>query len=200
MRRLARLAAAGLAVLLILSHASAVFADDNEVVPPPSRDVTPPGMTPGPVGDGPLIREKVPPPPADPARWRRFFLAVAVDAGTFNLGKRPAKLAGLTAPAAAETCKLVSGEAWNCGTAAVWALRRFLRGRAVDCYFATRDPDPLTVPCRVGASDIGLWLLGQGWAKPADGASDDYRKAAEAAHCAGLGLWRDDKAAGSCPK
>ena len=45
--------------------------------------MTPPGVTPGPAGDGPLIREPVPPPPPEPPRWRRFFLPVTTDAATF---------------------------------------------------------------------------------------------------------------------
>ena len=54
-----------------------------EIVPPPSRDVTPRGVTPAPYVSGPLIREEVPPPPADPRRWHRFELPVTSDAATF---------------------------------------------------------------------------------------------------------------------
>jgi hypothetical protein len=41
------------------------------------RNVTPPGMTPGPAGDGPLVREPTAPLPPAEARWRRYFLPVS---------------------------------------------------------------------------------------------------------------------------
>ena len=65
-------------------------------------------------------------------------------------------------------------------------------------FLRSDKSDPLVAPCRIGKLDIGLWLLAQGWVKPEPSASDDYRKAAEAAHCAGLGLWREAGAPPAC--
>jgi len=74
-----------------------------------------------------------------------------------------------------------------------------LRGRAVECFF----PPPgeaieIIAPCRVGATDLGLWLLSQGWGEPDQYATDDYRQAAQAARCAGRGLWRGASPDPSC--
>jgi endonuclease YncB( thermonuclease family) len=171
--------------------ASAQDGDPGVVVPPPSRDVTPSGATRAPPGDGPLLREAVPPPPPDPPRWRRFFLPATIDAATFKAGDLTIRISGVTPPTADQTCPATDGEAWPCGRTALFALRMFLRGRAVECYFPRPDGvADITAPCRVGKTDLGMWLLEQGWVKPDAIATDDYRKAARRAECVGRGLWR----------
>lgn len=187
---LPRAALGALAAVLVVIASLSLRAEEPEIVPPPSRDVTPPGMTPGPGGTGPLVREAVPPPPPDPPRWHRFFLPVTTDAATFVAGNRTIKVAGLVPPPRSKTCTEADGTIWPCGEVALASLRRFLYGRAIECWFGAADTDPLTVACRVGKTDIGLWLASQGWAASADSAPDAYRKAAENARCARLGLWR----------
>jgi endonuclease YncB( thermonuclease family) len=185
--------AAGAAMLALCFLLPApVFAEEPEIVPPASRDVTPPGMTPGPAGAGPLVREAVPPPAPDPPRWHRFFLPVTTDAATFVSGGLTIKVAGVVPPSRSETCPEKDGATWPCGEVALGSLRRFLLGRAVECWFGPADTGPqITVACRVGKADIGLWLVSQGWAKPAADASGAYRQAADAARCGQRGLWRD---------
>jgi endonuclease YncB( thermonuclease family) len=171
-----------------------------EEVPPPSRDVTPPGVTPAPITSGPLIREPLPPPPPEKPRWHRYFLPETADAATFLVGDRTIRLAGVDALPRGGVCKLADGDNWPCGTTALFALRRFLGGRAIECFFLGTDrSNPLTAPCRIGRIDIGLWLVTQGWVKPEASAPEDYRTAAEAAHCAGLGLWRGSAQEAACP-
>jgi endonuclease YncB( thermonuclease family) len=187
------------AILTCLAVASA-WAAGPQIVPPPSRDVTPPGMTPGPTFEGPLIREAVPPPPPDPPRWHRYFLPETTDAATFAVDRRTIKLAGVKPPPVDQTCRFASGEDWPCGRTALFSLRMFLRGRAIDCFFVTGDPaDPLIAPCRVGKTDLGLWLLEQGWAKPTTDASDEYAQTAKQARCGGKGMWRETEAPSDCP-
>src|SRR5690606_31300187 len=165
-----------------------------------SRDVTPPGVTPGPRGDGPLTREPVPPRPPDPPRWRRFFLPRTIDAATFIVGERHIRVSGVAAPAADAECQGSEGAVWPCGRTALHALRMFLRGRAIECFFPPADAvADVIAPCRAGKTDLGLWLLAQGWAKPGAYATDAYRAAAETARCAGRGLWRGLAADASCP-
>ena len=196
-----RLAGVALLLATLLTPSLPVRADQvyyPEEVPPPSRDVTPPGFTPAPITSGPLIREPLPPPPPEKPRWNRYFLPVTTDAATFVAGGRTIRLAGVDALPRGGVCKLSDGDNWPCGTTALFALRRFLAGRAIECFFLRSDKsDPLVAPCRIGKLDIGLWLVTQGWVKP--DASDSYRKAAEAAHCAGLGLWRDAARDATCP-
>ena len=174
---------------------------DPEIVPPASRDVTPPGVMPAPGGEGPLIREKLPPPPPEGPRWRRFFLPLAIDAGTLRVKERKIKFADIVAPEATTLCESkAGGQSWPCGMAALSAFRMFLRGRAVECFYAaTNKDDPLVAPCRIGSMDIGLWLVRLGWAGAGKDASDEYQSAAKAARCSNLGLWREVARESSCP-
>jgi endonuclease YncB( thermonuclease family) len=172
---------------------------DGEVVRPANRDVTPAGATQGPTGSGPLIREPVPPPPADPARWRRFFLPETPAAGAFKADKLTIRISGLAPPPADQTCKLPGGEEWPCGRTALVSFRLFLRGRAVECYFPRPEGvEDIIAPCRVGKTDLALWLLGQGWAKPDNNATEEYRAVSRKAECGGRGLWRGDAKPTNC--
>jgi endonuclease YncB( thermonuclease family) len=186
-RRAARLAVIA-ALALLATHAR---AQDEPPVPPASRDVTPSGMTPGPVVNGPLYREPVPPPP-DPPRWRRFFLPETADAATFLADKLTIRISGVTPPATDELCRRRDGTDWPCGRTALFSLRQFLRGRAVECFFPRPGGvEEVVAPCRVGKTDLGAWLLSRGWAKPDGNATEEYRQASHGAACANLGLWRD---------
>jgi endonuclease YncB( thermonuclease family) len=197
---------AGIAALLLVALAMSMLparADEvhmPEEVPPPSRDVTPPGVTPAPITSGPLIREPLPPPPPEKPRWHRYFLPETTDAATFLVTDRTIRLASVEALPRGGVCKLADGDNWPCGTTALFALRRFLQGRAIECFFLGTDKsDPLTAPCRIGRMDIGLWLVRQGWVKTGADAPEAYQKAAEAAHCARLGLWRGSAPEANCP-
>ncbi|MEJ0011977.1 MAG: thermonuclease family protein [Bauldia sp.] len=189
------LARALLALALLVSPAAA-----EDVVAPAIRNVTPPGMTPGPTVDGPLIREAVPPRPPDPPRWRRYFLPATTDAATFVIDTLVIHIAGVAPPAAEATCTLADGTPWPCGRVALFSFRRFLHGRAVECLLPyIEGAADVTAPCRIVKTDLALWLLQQGWAKPSDLATAEYRAASAQAHCAGIGLWRDTPKPEFCP-
>lgn len=196
-----RLIAIGAMLTLVAAIPAGAQAPLPEIVAPAARDVTPPGVTPGPPSDGPLMREPMPAPPPDPPRWRRFFLPETTDAATFVVGERTVRIAGVAAPARDATCRRAGSAAWPCGRSALHAIRMFLRGRAVECFFPHADTAvEITSPCRVGKTDLGLWLLAQGWGKPDQYATDAYRKAADDARCARRGLWRADESDGEdCP-
>jgi hypothetical protein len=183
---------AALAVLPTLGFAA-------EAVQPATRDVSPPGITPPAIVGGPLTRIAVPPPPPDPPRWRRFFLPATADAATFTIGTLAVHVAGVAALAPDATCT-DAGAAWPCGATALFSFRRFLHGRAVECYMAPPgDATAVAAPCRIGAIDLGAWLLAAGWAKPGEGATDAYRADAKSAACAGLGIWRGEPKPADCP-
>ena len=170
------------------------------VILPPVRNVTPPDMTPGPKVSGPL--ERIAPPPAPPAkaRWWRFFLPETIDAATFKTNDKTIHVAGVEPPPVGATCPLADGTSWPCGRTALYSLRMFLHGRAIECYFPDAgDVTEITAPCRVGTSDIGLWLLSEGWARPNDLATDEYRSAATNALCTGRGIWRGETPPADCP-
>ena len=197
-----RASIAMLAVLaaIVVSPPADAQEPSPEIVAPASRDVTPPGITPAPPGSGPLIREPIPPAPAQPPRWRRFFLPKTTDAATFQTDERIIMIADIAALAPETHCKQTDGRAWPCGRTALHSLRMFLRGRAVECFFPPADPGTeITAPCRVGGTDLGLWLLSQGWAVPDEFASEQYKEAYRAARCARRGLWRGSEIDESCP-
>jgi endonuclease YncB( thermonuclease family) len=190
--------ASGALILALLIAASPAVAE--QIVPPAARDVTPPGVTPGPTGVGPLIREPPPPRAPEPPRWRRYFLPVTADAATFVIDSLTISIAGVTPPAVGDTCTFTDGEPWPCGHTALYALRMFLRGRAVECYFPPVEGlAEVIAPCRVGQTDLGLWLLKSGWARTNDLATSDYLTAMAEARCARLGMWRGVERPDFCP-
>ncbi|MCP4380612.1 MAG: thermonuclease family protein [Hyphomicrobiales bacterium] len=172
-----------------------------EIVPRASRDVTPPGITPGPTIDGPLLREPLPPPPPEPTQWRRFFLPRTTNGATFVTRQNlEIRVYGVAPPALDQTCERANGEVWPCGRTALFSLRMLLRGRAVECFLPALDGiDRAIAPCRIGRIDIGHWLLRQGWALPDDNATEEYRALAREARCDRLGMWRGAAPEPDCP-
>jgi endonuclease YncB( thermonuclease family) len=162
------------------------------------RDVTPAGITPGPPVRGPLVRVEPPPPELPPpaeiappkARTERLYSAVVVDAGRIRAREQDIHLAGIAAPDFEARC----GEgtaAWPCGRVARAALRRFIRGRPIECVVppgAEDIPDP--AQCSVGGTDLSHWLVAQGWARN-DG--DGYAALEDSARTAKLGVWGGGK-------
>jgi endonuclease YncB( thermonuclease family) len=183
-----------------LAFLSTVLA--QEIVPPTVRNVTPPGVTPGPAGEGPLIREAPPPKPPEPPKWRRFFLPETADAATFVIdGKLTIQVSGVTPPAVDDVCAFPDGSPWPCGRTALHALRMFLRGRAVECYFPPLgEAVEVVAPCRVGETDLGHWLLESGWARANDLSTDEYLSASATARCANLGIWQGAGRPDYCPE
>jgi endonuclease YncB( thermonuclease family) len=149
------------------------------------RNVTPPEITAGPKVSGPLTRVQ-PPEPEPEARVERLFSPIVVAAGVLKVRGRDIRLAGIAAPDFDQRCGEAAA-AWPCGRMARAALRRFIRGRAIECRVppGVEDiPDPAT--CSVAGDDIARWLVARGWAKR-DG--DLYDEEEDAARDAKLGLW-----------
>jgi endonuclease YncB( thermonuclease family) len=157
------------------------------------RDVTPENITAAPRSTGALVRIAPPAgagaaaaPPRD--RSELFYNPVIASAGTIIAGGRKITLAGIAAPGFSERCG-EAAEDWPCGRMARAALRRFVRGRALECEIpagAEEVPEPAF--CRVAGEDLAAWLVAQGWAKSADPAGP-HAEAEEAARAAQLGLW-----------
>ena len=188
---------AALALLVLLAPGAPPAAADTIIVQPADRNVSPPGVMPIPAG--PLIRQAVPPKPPEPPRWRRYFLPQTPDAATFVVAEASIHVSGVAPPARDETCVAADGGQWPCGASALFALRRFLHGPAVECFFPyVEGESEVTAPCRVGRQDVGLWLLQNGWARASDPVTDDYRAAARTAACGRLGLFRGVPAPADC--
>jgi endonuclease YncB( thermonuclease family) len=172
---------------------AAAAETDAEPTPARVRNVTPDNMTAGPDVTGPLARLEPAAPepePAPEARVERLFNPIVVAASTIKAQGRDIHLAGINAPAFDARCG--EGEAaWPCGRMARAALRRFIRGRAIECDLpegADDIPDPAT--CRCAGDDIAAWLVAGGWAKR-DG--DRYGEEENAAREAEIGLWGDGR-------
>jgi endonuclease YncB( thermonuclease family) len=162
----------------------------GEIVPFATRDVTPPGITPGPPVTGPLVRVPSPiprKPRRKPApRTQRLLNPEIPSAGTLLTSSELVQIAGIEAPQLEATCG-TGDQAWPCGVVAREQLRRFIRGRAIGCEIPPgADELPEITRCRVSGRDIGEWLVLQGWAKPS---GPVYTQAGAEAARARRGIW-----------
>ncbi|MBN9026831.1 MAG: thermonuclease family protein [Rhizobiales bacterium] len=159
------------------------------------RNVTAPGMTPAPALTGPLEREAIPKKPPAPPRWKAFSPVVVREAGLLDIGQRHVRLAGIRVPDDDRLCHPAetdeaAGEI-ACAKLALAALRRRVRALGVECRVSANDTtDPLVAPCRIGSTDLGQWLIEQGWAEAAAKAPDGYKTAETEARCFRRGIWQ----------
>lgn len=94
-----------------------------------------------------------------------IFGPVATAAGRIEAQGMVIAIAGIEIVEPEQTCRGRRGD-WPCGMLARTAFRSFLRGRALDCDLPEGAlPARLAVACRVGAQDLGAWLVSNGWAK-----------------------------------
>jgi endonuclease YncB( thermonuclease family) len=164
----------------------------GDVVSRAVRNVTPPGVTPGPAVTGPLVRVAPPQPPKAPrpARVQRVYHPIVVSAGVIKVGGRNIEIAGVDAPEFDSTCG-EGAAAWPCGRIARAALRQFIRGRAIECVVPLgADEIPHVGSCSVGGENLSEWLVSNGWARPVGVV---YAPLEAPARQARLGLWGDGR-------
>ncbi len=119
-----------------------------------------------------------------PIRVKRPLIT---SANVVKSGNVTITLAGIGAPAPGTKCK-TDDTAWPCGTMARAALRRFVRGRTLDCIPSHRfDDQTLFGQCTVRGKDLGNFLVRRGWGVSSDSA---HSAAQSEARLKGLGLWR----------
>ncbi|MBA5779191.1 thermonuclease family protein [Stappia sp. F7233] len=159
------------------------------------RDVTPTGILPHPPVHAPLkrvAREK----PKEPEKEKlpevlEFRLPLVLDARTLRVKKTTIRLAHLEGPELNEECSSRLGGKWPCGMRARTALRSLVLRNAIRCGdIAETESDEVVAHCEKGATDLALWMLGQGWARAAEAAPAAYREAQEKAEAARKGLWQ----------
>jgi endonuclease YncB( thermonuclease family) len=170
-------------------------APTTEVVSRTVRNVTPPGVTPGPSVTGPLVRVAPPQAPKSPrpARVQRVYHPIVVSAGVIKAGGRDIELAGVDAPDFDATCG-EGAAAWPCGRMARAALRQFIRGRAIECAVPPGAEEiPSVGSCSVGGENLSEWLVSKGWARPV---GVTYAPLEAPARQARLGLWSDGRPGG----
>ncbi len=100
------------------------------------------------------------------------FRPVAVAAGRIETDEVSITIAGIEPLEPEAQCSRDEGGQWPCGMAARTAFRSLLRGRALDCDLPSGERgDALTVACRLGTTDLGAWLVENGWARAAPDSS-----------------------------
>ena len=121
-----------------------------------------------------------------------YYQVIVSDSGTLEAGDVVIRLNGIVASKADAQCHDKQGKNWSCGAAAKTALRRLVRARAVVCDL----PEPgeqksFTARCAVSGTDLSIWMVRQGWAKPNDPPEPALADAAEAAKSERIGLWQE---------
>lgn len=121
-----------------------------------------------------------------------YYRVIVSDSGTLEAGDVVIRLNGIVASKADGQCHDKQGKNWPCGAAAKTALRRLVRARAVVCDL----PEPgeqksFTARCAVSGTDLSIWMVRQGWAKPNDPPEPALADAAEAAKSERIGLWQE---------
>ncbi len=125
-----------------------------------------------------------------PTEKRLFYRVTVRDGGTLQAGQTLITLDGISGLEAGTRCKDANGRDWPCGTQARAALVRLIRGRAVRCDVPRDDPAVFSARCMVGGTDLALWMVRHGWAKPEGSADETLAQAAETARASKAGLWR----------
>jgi endonuclease YncB( thermonuclease family) len=131
------------------------------------------------------------PPPA-PVRQARVFAAVDVlDGRSFRADGATVRLADLALPGPRQQCRRLDGVSEPCASRTRTRLDLMTRHRPVTCDLAppTSVTAPLTGACRVGNTDLALWLIREGWATPAADTPEAAAALAEARRLK-AGIWR----------
>jgi len=135
-----------------------------------------------------LATEIVPKPALKP---KLYYRVVVRDAGTLEASGVVITLGGIKAYDADEECKDAKGRTWPCGARAHAALTMLIHGRAVSCKVPQSGKQKaLTARCSVGGTDLSVWMLSQGWAKPTTQAEPKLAAAADSARKKKIGIWR----------
>ncbi|NDW05025.1 thermonuclease family protein [Jiella pacifica] len=150
--------------------------------------------------DAPL--ERLPPRPplsdeslrADTPKPQLLPRPVALDGARIAYRQGVIILPGVEAMPLDQRCG-TGADAFPCGVMARTELRRFLRGRSIECDvppdFGVRRGEA-TSACTVAGDDIGRWVVENGWGKATAGGP--YVEAQAAAKKARRGVWQYDDA------
>jgi len=122
----------------------------------------------------------------------RFRRVIPQGTGRLQTNEKTIILADIEALDSRAQCKYASGKSWECGRWGKYALRRFIRGRAVVCNL-TEEISGTEVKgrCTVAGSDINKWVVRRGWGKPSGDSTSLYDDALTAAKKDKLGLWSE---------
>ncbi|BCH27285.1 thermonuclease family protein [Mesorhizobium sp. L-8-3] len=109
-----------------------------------------------------------PKPPVDEDGGTILYRPVATGSARFEAMGRVVDVAGTESVDLRERCTFEGAE-WPCGVRARTAFRYFIRGRAISCDVPPEAGTDIVAGCRIGAQDVGAWLVTNGWARAAPG-------------------------------
>lgn len=88
-----------------------------------------------------------------------------IDGDTLDLHGQRIRLFGVDAPESAQSCQDANGRSWRCGSAAANRLDEFIGARTVSCRERDTDRYGRTIAqCDVAGTDLGQWMVRNGWA------------------------------------
>ena len=112
-----------------------------------------------------------------------------IDGDTLELHALRIRLAAMDAPEARQSCRR-DGRQWPCGRSAAFALADLIGTRPVTCSWRTLDRYRRPVAkCTVGGTDLGGWMVDQGWALAFRRYGLDYVAEERSAREGRRGIW-----------
>jgi endonuclease YncB( thermonuclease family) len=122
---------------------------------------------------------------------RVFPTINVVDGRSFRSGNTTVRLAGVALPGPRQQCRRLDGVVEPCAERARTRLDLMTRHRPVACDLqpAATDSPALAGACRVGNTDLALWLIREGWATPLSDTPEAAAAVAEARRVK-AGVWR----------
>jgi hypothetical protein len=110
--------------------------------------------------------------------------------GSIKYGDRYFYLAEIKRFNSKQVCTRASGEPWACGLHAYATLRNTVANKTISCEPKELSATEMTASCKLGATNVVLFLLRTGVAELKSGVTDPELAAAqEQAKLAKLGVW-----------
>lgn len=115
--------------------------------------------------------------------------ASVIDGDTIDIHGTRIRLNGIDAPESRQTCE-ANGANYRCGQRAAIALSDFLATRVVSCEQTGTDRyRRVLATCSVDGTDMGGWMVSQGWAIAYRKYSVAYVQVEEKAQAEKRGIW-----------
>ena len=156
------------------------------------RNVTPDDTLPGPKITKPDLTRlpaiKPPQPKKQPPKPKLWHKPLISKTGFFESNNRELQFKGIKPLALDAQCKAENGKDWPCGRFARTAMRKFVRGRSIECDPVETQSNPIVTDCRVAGKNIAQWLVLRGWAEDENG---QYKSQMNAAQQQKVGKWRE---------